>query len=47
MNRHYDTAEYRRIVEDLRRAFPNCAITTDIMVGFAGETGEEFEKSLP
>ena len=46
MNRHYDTAEYRRIVEDLRRAFPNCAITTDIMVGFAGETGEEFEKSL-
>lgn len=46
MNRHYDTAEYRRIVENLRAAFPGCAITTDIMVGFAGETDEEFEQSL-
>lgn len=46
MNRHYDAAEYRKIVDALRRAFPNCAITTDIMVGFAGETDEEFEKSL-
>ena len=46
MNRHYTTAEYRKIVQDLREAFPNCAITTDIMVGFAGETEEEFEASL-
>ena len=46
MNRHYTTAEYRQIVKDLRKAFPNCAITTDIMVGFAGETEEEFAKSL-
>ncbi len=46
MNRHYTGAEYRKIVEDLRRAFPNCAITTDVMVGFAGETEEEFETSL-
>ena len=46
MNRHYTTAEYRQIVGDLRKAFPNCAVTTDIMVGFAGETEEEFEKSL-
>ena len=46
MNRHYDTAEYRRIVENLREAFENPSITTDIMVGFAGETEEEFEKSL-
>lgn len=46
MNRHYDTAEYRRIVENLRAAFPNPSITTDIMVGFAGETEEEFAQSL-
>ena len=46
MNRHYTTAEYREIVENLRKAFPNCAITTDIMVGFAGETEEEFQASL-
>lgn len=46
MNRHYTTAEYRQIVKNLRAAFPGCAITTDIMVGFAGETEEEFQTSL-
>ena len=46
MNRHYATAEYRQIVGNLRKAFPNCAVTTDIMVGFAGETEEEFGESL-
>lgn len=46
MNRHYTAAEYRQIVENLRAAFPNCAITTDVMVGFAGETEEEFQASL-
>ena len=46
MNRHYTAEEYRQIVENLRKAFPGCAITTDIMVGFAGETEEEFRKSL-
>ena len=46
MNRHYTTAEYRQIVHNLRQAFPNCAITTDIMVGFAGETEAEFAASL-
>lgn len=46
MNRHYSPEEYRKIVEDLREAFPGCAITTDIMVGFAGETEEEFAQSL-
>lgn len=46
MNRHYTTGEYRRIVASLRKTFENCAITTDVMVGFAGETQEEFEESL-
>lgn len=46
MNRKYDTAFYRDIVRRIRQRFPNASITTDIMVGFAGETNEEFEKSL-
>ncbi len=46
MNRHYTTAEYREIVANLRAVFPNAAITTDIMVGFPGETPEEFAQSL-
>ena len=46
MNRHYTADEYRTIVKNLRIAFPNAAITTDIMVGFPGETEEEFAQSL-
>lgn len=46
MNRHYTAEEYRTIVRNLRAAFDNAAITTDIMVGFAGETEEEFAASL-
>ncbi len=46
MNRKYDTAFYRDIVRRIRERFSNASITTDIMVGFAGETDEEFEKSL-
>lgn len=46
MNRHYDTDVYRQIVRNLRNEFENAAITTDIMVGFPGETEEEFEASL-
>lgn len=46
MNRHYDSAEYLRIVQDIRTAFDNPSITTDIMVGFPGETEEEFAQSL-
>ncbi|MBQ8133230.1 MAG: tRNA (N(6)-L-threonylcarbamoyladenosine(37)-C(2))-methylthiotransferase MtaB [Clostridia bacterium] len=46
MNRHYTTAEYEKIVSDIRSVFENAAITTDIMVGFAGETDEEFQKSM-
>ena len=46
MNRHYTTAEYSKIVSDIRRIFDNPSITTDVMVGFAGETDEEFEQSV-
>ncbi|MBQ9107038.1 MAG: tRNA (N(6)-L-threonylcarbamoyladenosine(37)-C(2))-methylthiotransferase MtaB [Clostridia bacterium] len=46
MNRHYDSSFYRNLVTRLRNGFENCSITTDIMVGFAGETDEDFEDSL-
>lgn len=46
MNRHYDTKEYKEIVENIRKYFDNPAITTDIMVGFAGETEEEFNQTI-
>lgn len=45
MNRHYTTAEYADLCERLRHHFPNCALTTDVMVGFPGESREEFEAS--
>lgn len=46
MNRHYSAAEYEGIVQNLRHSFCRAAITTDIMVGFPGETDQEFEQSL-
>lgn len=46
MNRKYTTAQFKEIVDGLRESFPNVAITTDIMVGFPGETNTEFQQTL-
>ncbi len=46
MNRRYTAEEYRRAVQSLREAFPGAAVTTDLMVGFPGETEEEFRQSM-
>ena len=46
MRRKYDTARYLESVTLLKQTFPGCAITTDMIVAFPGETEEEFEESL-
>ncbi len=46
MHRKYDTARYLESVRLLQAAFPGCAITTDMIVAFPGETEEEFAQSL-
>ncbi len=45
MNRHYTAEEYLQSVEKLRKYFDNPAITTDVIVGFAQETEEEFAQT--
>lgn len=46
MNRHYTPDEYAAVCEGLRAHFPDCALTTDVMVGFPGEDEKEFGESL-
>ncbi len=46
MGRHYTTADYARLVEEARRRISDLTLTTDVIVGFPGETEEEFATSL-
>ena len=46
MKRKYDTARYYASVELLNKHFPGCAVTTDMIVAFPGETEEEYQESL-
>jgi threonylcarbamoyladenosine tRNA methylthiotransferase MtaB len=45
MKRRYTTADYKRAVELIRKAVPGAAVTTDVIVGFPGETEAEFRES--
>ena len=42
MNRHYTTSDFKKATDLLRKTYPNVALTTDVIVGFPGETDEEF-----
>ena len=46
MNRGYTVEQYRRLVEKLRAAVPNIALTTDLIVGFPSETEDDFKQTL-
>ena len=46
MNRHYDREKYLSLIEEAYRLMPELSITSDVIVGFPGETAEEFEDTL-
>ena len=46
MNRHYGTKDFAELVAEIRRRLPDVAVSTDIIVGFPGETDELFAESL-
>lgn len=46
MNRGYTSAQYIGLIEKIRRAVPGCAVTSDVMVGFPGETEADFQDTL-
>ena len=46
MNRHYNSAQYLELVDYARKVMPDIVLTSDVIVGFPGETDEEFEDTL-
>ena len=46
MNRKYDMEQYYQIIKHIRKNIPNASITTDVMVGYPGETEEDFECTI-
>ena len=46
MNRHYDSKHYMNIIKKVKRAIPNVSLSTDIIVGFPGETEKDFNKTM-
>lgn len=46
MNRHYRLGDYKRLITELRNQIPGLALTTDLIVGFPGETEENFKETM-
>lgn len=46
MNRHYDSKHYMKLIRKIKKAVPNISLSTDIIVGFPGETESDFHKTM-